>query len=94
MIPYALPETRSVYSKSMATESEEGVPEGVQSWSDEEVRLEKEHLEKIVNAFLYYKYTHTHNIIYIIYCAYSNIKVEFNFISFVFVNLGNMDTKE
>lgn len=36
-----------VHYKSMAASSED--------WSEEELRLEKEHFKKIVNAYLYYK---------------------------------------
>lgn len=41
----------SVSSKSM----EDEVKHIDKKWSEEEMKLEKEHFKKIVNAFLYYK---------------------------------------
>lgn len=44
----------------MATEMEEKESSAViideSKWNEEDLRLEKEHFKKIVNAFLYYKY--------------------------------------
>lgn len=48
--------SQNVSKSNGITEASEGVDDNEQPFSDEDERLEREHLKTVINAFLFYKY--------------------------------------